>query len=230
VAQNPDAVQHTLVNGDTFHAQFVSAPLAAQTFTVGDAFKMALQASEVDVNNNLTVRIFIGLVSNDGATALATLRTKLSIGGEVLTTIRNNFQSRNLSGGYTAAGGERLVVELSLNGLPSAPGATHNGSMRFGGDGSSGDLPENSTETGLTFNPWIEFANTILFSDGSSPISGTIDMVFGSNAPLSDLPIRGDADLDIHTETPLVFARSGDSKALARNINNDILIRENPDE
>lgn len=160
----PDAADH-LVAGDTLFAQFISAPLAAQAFTAGDAFDMALQALEANAGNNLQVQVWIGIVSNDGTTALATLRSKVLEGAEVNTALRNTYFSSTLSGSYTTSGGERLVVELSMSGTPTGAGGVqgHNGSLRLGGNGAGGDLPENDTDTGTTLNPWIEFANTITF-------------------------------------------------------------------
>ena len=169
VALTPDAVDH-IAPGATGFVQFVSAPLGANTFTIGDAFKQAIQALEASAPNNLQVQVFIGLVSNDGTSALATLRSKVLEGAEIATTLRNTFFSSTLSGGYTTVGGERLVIELSLSGTPTPGGGVdgHNGTLRFGGSGTGGDLPENDTETGTTFNPWIEFANTILFPAAST--------------------------------------------------------------
>lgn len=160
----PDAADH-LVAGDTFFQQFISQPLGIQTFTSGDAFKYAVQCVESNGSNQLQVQIWMGIVSGDGGTALATLRSKVLEGTEVATTITNRFYSGTLSGGYTTSGGERLVIEFSLSGTPIAAGGVqgHNGTMRFGGSASSGDLPENDTETGLTFRPWLEFSNTIVF-------------------------------------------------------------------
>jgi len=69
-----------------------------------------------------------------------------------------------------------LVIELSLSGTPALPPGNHNGSLRFGSDGAGGDLPENDTETGTTFNPWLEFANDISF-EGTTP--ATDDLATG---------------------------------------------------
>jgi len=167
-ARDPDAGDHS-ADGDTEHCQFVSEPLAAQTFTAGDAFDYAIQGFENNANNTLFVRVFIGLVSNDGTSALATLRSKANDDVELdVSAIENRYYAGTLSGGYTCAGGERLVIEFSLSGFPGAGGGVqgHNGSLRWGGDGASGDLPENNTSTSTTSNPWIEFANTITFAAG----------------------------------------------------------------
>lgn len=164
-AYTPDAADH-LVAGDAAHVQFVSDALVAQTFSAGDAFKYAIQCLEANAGNNLQTQIWIGLYSNDGSTLLATLRSKVAdtSPAELATTLTNRFYSGTFSGGYTCVGGERLVVEFSFVGTPTAAGGVqgHNGSMRWGGNGAGGDLPEDDTTTGTTFNPWIEFDTLIL--------------------------------------------------------------------
>ena len=164
-AQTPDGSDH-LVAGDTSHVQFVSDPLGAQTFTIGDAFDYAVQGLEAHAANNLQVQIYIALVSNDGTSELATLRSKVAEGTELGTSLANRYYTGTLSGGYTCTGGERLVVEFSVTGTPTNSGGTqgHNATLRWGGAGAGGDLPENDTATGTTLNPWLEFANTLVWS------------------------------------------------------------------
>ena len=162
---NADGADH-LVVGDTLFVQFVSEPLAAQTFTSGDAFKFAFQCLEAHSNNNLNLQVWMGIVSGDGTSAVGTIRSKVEDTTEVGPSLANRFHSSTLSGTVSCTTGDRLVIELSLEGTPGpATGGVqgHNGSIRFGGNGASGDLPENDTETGTTFNPWLEFATTITF-------------------------------------------------------------------
>jgi hypothetical protein len=163
-AQAPDAADH-LVAGDTSMVQFVSEPLAPQTFVSGAAFKYSIQGLETDAGDNLFVQVFIGVYSSDGGTLLATLRSKAVDNVELATTLTNRTFAGTLSAGYTAIGGERLVVEFSVQGTPAAAGGVqgHNASLRWGDNGAGGDLPEDDTSTGTTLNPWLEFAATVLF-------------------------------------------------------------------
>lgn len=165
-SESPDGSDH-LAAGDTFFAQFVSDPLAAQTFTSGDAFKLAMQCSETNNGNNLFLQIWMGVYTGDGSSLQATIRSKVSDDTEFTTSLLNKIFNGTLSSSYTCAAGERLVIEISAAGTPTAAGGVqgHNAGIRFGSDGSSGDLPENNTEAGTTFNPWVEFANTITFLD-----------------------------------------------------------------
>ena len=178
VTEAPDAADH-IAAGDLFIAQFISDPLAEQTFTSGDAFKLALQTLEANAGNNLFLQIWMGIYTGSGGTLQSTIRSKVLDGTEVATTLTNRIFNSTLSATYACLKGERLVVELSLSGTPTATGGVqgHNGSIRLGSNGAGGDLAENDTETGTTFNPWIEFANTIVFQaepsimDASTPKS-----------------------------------------------------------
>lgn len=166
LTEAPDAADH-LVAGDTFIAQFISRPLLAQTFTSGDSFKYSIQALEANAGNNLFVQLWMGVYTNDGATLQGTIRSKTSDATELATSLTNRTFSGTLSGTYSCNEGERLVIEFSVSGTPTAAGGVqgHNGSLRFGSDGAGGDLPENDTDTGTTLNPWLEFANTISFQE-----------------------------------------------------------------
>jgi len=163
IAVAPDVADH-LVSTDVGVRQFVSPPMIGGiTFSNGGAFKYAVQAFEDHANNNLQVQFWAGIVSYDGTSAIATLRSKQAEGNEINTALRNVAQSSTMSAGHTSVQGQRLVVEFSLVGLPTATGGVqgHNGSIRFGSSGGSGDLPENDTETGTGFNPWVEFTTDI---------------------------------------------------------------------
>jgi hypothetical protein len=106
----------------------------------------------------------VSIVSQDGNTVRATIRSKVSEGTELATALTNRFLSTTLSAGYTTVSGDRLVVEFSVVGTPVGAGGVqgHNASLRFGGSGAT-DLPENDTSTSTTENPWIEFVTNITF-------------------------------------------------------------------
>jgi hypothetical protein len=162
----PDGADH-LVAGDAQHVQFVSEPMdAGITFTSGDTIKFAIQGLEAHASNNLAVQLYASIVSEDGTTEQRQLRSKVSEGTELGTALANRFLSTTQSGAnYTTVAGDRLVIEFSVVGTPTAAGGTqgHNATLRWGGNGASGDLPENDTETGTTFNPWIEFVPNVTF-------------------------------------------------------------------
>lgn len=159
----PDGSDH-LVAGDVGTVQYVSAPIAKGTvFTSGAAFKYAVQCLEAHAGNNLQAQIFMSVVSLDGTSVLATIRSKQAEGTEVNNALRNVFYSGTLSDGFTVVVASRLVIEFSFTGTPTGTGGVqgHNGSMRWGCSAAGGDLPENDTETGTTLRPWIEFADNI---------------------------------------------------------------------
>ena len=202
VSQTPDGADH-LVAGDTFHVQFVSAPLAAQTFTSGDAFKYTVQAFEANAANNLFVQVWMGIYTNDGATLKATLRSKTADGLELNTGAQSRTQASTLSSTYTCLANERLAVEFSVTGTPTAAGGTqgHNASFRWGDNGAGGDLAEDDTQAGSTLNGWLEFTNTVLF-----PLTATRGRVSWAELETPLVPTRGRASW-AEFETPVVATR-----------------------
>lgn len=173
-AVTPDAADH-LVAGDTLLVQYVGDQMAVgNVFTAGDAFKAVLQGLESNAANNLVFQFWLGVVSSDGATARATLLAKSADATELATTLTSRAFSTTLSGGYTTVAGDRLVLEISVTGTPTASGGTqgHNASLRIGSNGAGGDLAENDTQTGTTLNPWMEVATTIVFAAAArTPLS-----------------------------------------------------------
>jgi hypothetical protein len=163
-AITPDGADH-LALGDTYHFQGVSKSLAAQTIPSGMQLKLALQCLEANAGNNLFLQLWVGIYDRAGSSLLATLLAKTVDATELNTTIQNRFLNPTTTAGYTCTGGERLVIELSVRGTPSAAGGTqgHNASLRFGSNGAGGDLPENDTEAGATFNPWFETSSDLTF-------------------------------------------------------------------
>lgn len=164
-AYNPDGGAHE-VAGDSCHIQFVSNPMnSGITFTLSDVIKMVIQGIESSANANLFVLLFISIVSEDGGTVRRTLRSKVADATEMATSLTSRLHSTTQDGSnYTTVAGDRLVVEIAVNGTPAGSGANnHNASLRWGSNGADGDLLENDTETGTTRNPWIEFVPTITF-------------------------------------------------------------------
>lgn len=181
VAYTPDAADD-LTNKDALHRQYVSEPLKAQTLS-GNV-KAQFQCLETLANDNLFLTLKILVCSNDGTTTQATL---LAITRDTTTELavsltNRNFPSTALSS-YACADGDRLVIEIGLGGnITSGAGGTvgHNGSIRWGCVASGGDLPENNTEAGTTFRPWLEFANSIKWlaeADGNSAGVGVTNIV-----------------------------------------------------
>lgn len=165
-AYTPDAADH-LVAGDAHHVQFVSDPMnSGIAFNNGDSISYAVQCLEANAGNNVQVQFWAGIYSQDGSTLQRELRGFQSEGNEMATALTNrHFATTQGGASYTTVAGDRLVVEFSARGTPTGAGGVqgHNASFRWGGNGAGGDLPANDTETGTTFNPWVEFAPTITF-------------------------------------------------------------------
>lgn len=201
IAYTPDSADH-LVNASAHHSQWISEIIPAQTFS--GTVKAQIQFLEADTRNNLFFAMKIYVVSTDGSTVLATLMALTrDTTTEFATSLTNrNFPSTSISGTTSADG--RLVIELGWGGTPTGAGGVqgHNGSMRFGCSATSGDLPENDTETGTTFRPWIEFSNTIQktltptrglvsFAVAEAPFKGTRGLVSFAEAEAPFKATRG---------------------------------------
>lgn len=167
IAYNPDAADD-LVAGDSLHCQFVSEPMAAGVnFTSGDVIKYCLQCLEANAGNNVSPQLFVSVVNRAGDTVQRTLRSKVrEDAAEMATSLTSRFHTTTQSGAtYTTVAGDRLVIEFSYQGTPTAAGGVqgHNASIRYGSAGAGGDLAEDDTQTGTTLNPWIEFVPTIIW-------------------------------------------------------------------
>lgn len=171
-AYAPDSADH-LAAGDSCPVQFVSDPMVADiVFTSGETIKYAVQVLEANAGNDLQLQLFVSIVSFDGTSVQRTLRSKVLEGNEMNTSLRSLSLSTTQDGAnYTTVSGDRLVVEFSGSGTPTAAGGVqgHNWSLRTGGNGAGGDLAEDDTQTGTTLNPWIEFAPTITFLSSDVP-------------------------------------------------------------
>jgi hypothetical protein len=164
VAYNPDAADD-LTNRDSHHRQYVSDPIKAQT--ISGTIKGQFQCLETLANDNLFLTLKVYVVSNDGSTVRGTLLPiTRDTTTELATTLTNrNFPSTALTS-VVALENDRIVIEVGLGGsITSGTGGIvgHNGSIRWGCNASSGDLPEDDTQTGTTYRPWVEFSQNILF-------------------------------------------------------------------
>lgn len=161
-AFTPDAADH-LTDVNTCHRQYVSDRLAAQT--ISGNVKAQFQMSEANNGNNQFITINIFICSNESLPKESVLSVTRDTTTELTTTLTNRtFSSIGISS-VDVEVGDHIVVEIGIGGLPTAAGGVqgHNASVRFGCNASSGDLPENDSETGTTFRPWIEFDDTITF-------------------------------------------------------------------
>ena len=162
-AYTPDAADH-LIDQDACHRQYVSEALVAQT--VSGNIKAQIQCLEANAGNNLFLTLKVLVCTNSGGSTVGTL---LAITRDTTTEIGTSLTNRNFpSTALTSTAvstGDRLVIEIGVGGLPVAAGGTqgHNATLRFGCNASSGDLPEDDTQTGTTYRPWIEISTNLQF-------------------------------------------------------------------
>jgi hypothetical protein len=155
---------------DVAIAQFISAPLAAQT--IDGNVKGQIQARESAADADLRAQIVIRVVSNDGTSVIGTL---LASDAAALSSEWNNSSVTERNAKFPLAAsspatltstavsaGDRLVVEIGYR-AHNTLNAARTGTLAIGSAGSSGDLAENETETTATYTPWLEFSDTITF-------------------------------------------------------------------
>lgn len=167
-AYNPDAVDH-LVDTDSLFVQFVGPSLAAQVLAA-QTVKWQILGFEAGGANNCFLALELFVCSQDGSVIKETLLVITRDNSELRpSSIQNRAFSATTSAG-TLEEGDRIVANMGIGGLPEDTGGVqgHNGTLRFG-DNDTVDLPENDFAS-ADDNPWLEFAETLLFSSGSSPL------------------------------------------------------------
>ena len=153
----PDGSDH-IAAGTAHIAQFVSAPLAAQTIGV-QTVSLTVLGLEANAGNNLFLHWTVYAVTPaDGL--VGTLVAARTDGTELNTTQQARTDSVS-STSVTVAAGDRLVFEIGVSGTPTATGGVqgHNATLRFGDNGSN--LAANDTAT-TDGNPWLDFATTTI--------------------------------------------------------------------
>lgn len=213
-AYAPDAADD-LTDKDSCHRQYVSEPLAAQTFSGNVTGQF--QCFEELANCNLFLSMKIYLVTSAGALRTGLLNITRSTASEANTSIRNlTFPSTALIASQSSLINDRLVIEIGLGGsITSGTGGVvgHNGSLRFGCNASSGDLPVDNTTTTATFRPWVQFSGTISFSSGPITVTpGVATLTLATFAPAVATPqaVMPDATaLTLATFAPTVMALQG---------------------
>lgn len=154
-----------IVNEKQLWRQYVSDPLAPGAISGTVSGQVRCSESLATANQD-EVCLCVKVVSNDGSTLRGTL---LALGFYGTTkeyptgTAENRIiASAQALSSVTAQAGDRLVVEIGTrpSTLPLAAAPTI--AAVFGDDNAS-DLPADQTETS-TFNPWIEFSQTIGFA------------------------------------------------------------------
>lgn len=153
-----------IVDKDAIVLACVSNALAAQTIA-SQVVSIQIQGKQTNLTNNMFLAWKIYLIDATGAAvAGGTILALRRDGTELTTTITNRGDSAT-STEVTASSGDRIVVEVGFGGLPTATAGIdrHSGTAQIGEAGASGDLPVDDTTTDLAYNPWINFANTIMF-------------------------------------------------------------------
>lgn len=143
---------------DILAVQFVSLPLAAQSFS-GASLTIIARCQEAAVGADAFFEFQVRTYrpSTGDFQSLRTIITTATEFGTTAST-RGPASTYGLSA-VTVEDGDLLVVEVGVN--ADAPSATSSALIRFGDDAGS----DFAFTTGLTtdLNPWVEFTNDITF-------------------------------------------------------------------
>jgi hypothetical protein len=150
---------------DVLCVQYVSDPIASQDIAAQN-LKFQIRGMQSLAEDNQCVAIGIRVVSGDGATVRGILLsvtrdlTELAVSSTTPTNRAVSVTTTELLAA-NIQNGDRIVIEIGVGGNPDSPSTGHHGTLVIGDDSAS-DLPENDTTTSAD-NPWVQFANTILF-------------------------------------------------------------------
>jgi len=164
------AMANASISGDTDKTlesllirQYISGSLKAQTIAQ-QTVKWQIKGLETNAANNLYAAISIRSW-NYKTLAFQTLLAITADDVELpITTATNRQFSATTAGAITVAVNDRLVIEIGVSGDPASSGSNFHNSTLVIGDNSATDLPEDDLDQN-TYNPWVEFANTITFAE-----------------------------------------------------------------
>jgi hypothetical protein len=160
-------------------AQFVSAPLAAQT--ISGTLSCVIRCSQSNLAANMTAQMAIRVVSGDGSTVRGTLISPTTVTTvststqEWATSLRNQyFPSGDVSSAtltsVTCQSGDRLVVEIGYRAINTVT-TSYTGTMEFG-ESAASDLALNQSGT-TQGTPWLSFSQKVQFTEAVSSFTTT---------------------------------------------------------
>lgn len=151
-------------NFDVLLVQAISPPLAAQT--ISGAISGQIRASETDALANMVGHINVRAFNGAGATDRGTLLDAADPTEFVLTTLTNRkFPVSTSPTSTVISEGDVLVVEVGYRAVNTAT-TSWSGTVSLG-SGAAADLAVDESTTAAN-NPWIEFADNLLFMPDTS--------------------------------------------------------------
>ena len=143
---------------DVLSAQFVSAPIAAQTIT--GTMSVVIPAVESNASTLAYLEVVVRVVSNDGQTVRGTLYSGID-GTElawpaVATRIFNAVSVTSVA----ALTGDRIVVEMGAW-FNNVTASARSANIRYGDLNTLTDYALTSALTTTVERPWVEFSQTI---------------------------------------------------------------------
>lgn len=156
-----EGVDH-LVDADVLVGQWITPYLAAQTLAA-QTVTLTVQASTPDANNHLhlTWRLYVlRPIGSTGPVLVPIRRDDLEV-----PTVRTARTDSVAIPETVLLGGDRLVLELGLGGLPTDAAGVQSHSCRlYVGDDGTTDLAAADGDTTVGPNPWFEIPQRLLWS------------------------------------------------------------------
>lgn len=155
---------HTNAGSNTLTTQYIVSNSLSYTGQIGGTFQGQIQSNSLLPSGYITPAFAISLVSSSG-TFVASLyegnASSLSVPNE--TTGFAPLINRSFNGTLTTIlnnnSGNYLMIEIGFT--CSAGTSRGTGFYHVGSDSSYSDLPVDNTTTSTSYNPWIEFSQTL---------------------------------------------------------------------
>ena len=172
---------------DVLIAQFVGAPLSAQSISGTLKGQMRCATSDSGGNADMRAQLLAKVVSNDGSTVRGTL-LGFDTGGLSSEWEWSAFTWRNRQfprGGaqslspVSAQDGDRVILEVGYRAHNTLT-TSYTGYLRLERGEVASDLPEDET-SGLAYWPWFEFSSDLTFQPPEQRISAVFLEVVMNN-------------------------------------------------
>ena len=140
--------------------RYYSDPLIAQTISA-QAIKAQIMAIEEAISGNYFFTLSVRAVRLDGGAITGTILA-ISTGATEIDITNENRAFSGTTSSLAINENDRLEITIGASGNPSTTDI-YVAVQTQDAIGNSGDLPENETLSSMDYNPWVEFANNLIF-------------------------------------------------------------------
>jgi hypothetical protein len=201
VYDSDTAVQYLLIG------QWITPALTTgQTVTGGQAIAIVARAFEYNASSNLFLCWSVKIVSADGSSVRKVLTAIKNDATELVSTgtlTSRTDSTSSVAGNYTTQAGDRLVIEIGVEGDPTGS-YIHDGSVNFGSSSAS-DLAMSDGVTTAN-NPNLTLTDTLTFLDYRSiNTTQNITITESKTAVISTAAINVHENITITESKPVLL-------------------------